>query len=410
MALMALCLYSLSAQAADWAWSGLIFDTKNTLSKIYESYQKKDVVDDKAATDDTSNGSIADDEEEIEAIYFGSDDDSSQDDSDLNNEGEIVEFSYEKLVEDYPEIKLLPADHNVFLLDSEGLCAKLNDYFKIKEQAGINLFISLERYKQDVALDILDSLDIDPELRLAIFLDAPARYVAKLFSDLRNHFSSKDSEEGENKKVLHWGSFVFSDPFYGTIEANEAFVSGELVASQYFGVLWSQGVSGENDFNLRLKRLFDILSEMDDQGMYDLFIYEPDQCLIHMNHNDRDICYGSLKEKGLCTKATTAGLPPMFVAMVLSNSMIISDNAAIKILQHEKAHYPDRCKAIIENMDGSALKALIRKLPGDYINFINKIRPEIISGGKRGTPGDFLEIASGSSQEEILDDLLRDLI
>jgi hypothetical protein len=386
--LLPLCVCGFLAQSIQS--QALSMPSWNTVLDSVSSYiQSWKIAEDKA-------GVLPKDDSD-ETIFIGS----SSDEAD-----EIIEeqtaFDFDFLPEIDPAIRLLSANHHfINLADSDAL-EQINLVFQKDAQAGINLFISLHKADAKKAVRLFIDKNFSDELRLAVLKDTPAVYAAVLLHNLRVHLKGQE--------IYHRGSYTFSNHYYGTLQADYALISGELIPAQYlpFIILHDLKVNeldAEEQYRTRVNRVAEILFSMEKEQLQALFIYQPEEAYIKIGLKNKNYCLGGIKKENLCDIPMEGGINEQFVVAAFD---VFSDrhiDVVAAIIEHEYTHFRARGKNIIARTRHATLVAALEHIKDPKVyNAVSLLRPEVIQNAMQAIIGTVssqnLLSDSDSTQEE----------
>lgn len=316
---------------------------------------------------DNDNQGENDDEENI---VLGSDGDEDPETA------EPVAFDFDALSEIDPAIKLLDADHAFLQMPDSDLLSNMESLFSANTQAGINFFISLHRSDASKAADLFISKKFSDAFRLALLIDTPSVYTAVLLHDLRHNLKGQE--------VYHHGDFVFKHSEYGSIKADYALISGDLVPAQYLPFILISGLRKEDPeveykHYQRIARLESILASMEREQLLALFVFQPNEAVIKIGKKNRNYCLGNIKQKNLCEVPMEGGVDEQFLVAVFNVIARNNIDVVAEIIEHEYTNFPERGKFIINNTEASILQEALSHIKDvPTRNAISRMRPDVL--------------------------------
>lgn len=246
----------------------------------------------------------------------------------------------------------------------ETLKKRLNKLFeKGEDEAAITYFISLERKDHGQAIEILETLK--PTYRLSIMLNADARFIAKILSEMR-------LVDFKGKTLTHWGGYELDSDYFGKKTVTTAEIKGESVSLRYIEFLMKYNVSSEEDYNSRGKRFAEILKHTTEESLVSLLVYKPEEAGVKLG-NGHEKCFGAIKSKGYCDEETTIYLPAQFVGAMINEMhkhKMMTNRDIVAVLEAEFEVNTERFKAIIDATYEDVLSDIYMNLSGDIIEYL----------------------------------------
>lgn len=240
---------------------------------------------------------------------------------------------------------------NQYLVGSEAVLKKhLKSFFDARKTAnGIAYFISVERKRHDAAISLLESMT--HEQRLAILLESPAAFIAKVFVDMRN-------KDFKGKTLMHWGPYELQSEYFGKKIVENAEIKGESMSLRYMTFLLNYKVTSKEEAGNRAFRLAEILSCVTGEDLVSLLVYSREEVVVKMG-SKHESCFGAVKNKGYCDEETAIYLPYEFMGNLLNfmyQKQMISKQDLVAVIEAEFKLDSDRVGLILGKIDVSVLQ------------------------------------------------------